>query len=113
MARIGCPKDTEFSLDCGKRLIKVGDQIVLVLNADREPDSPFVDPHGLAHFFADRAMRGGRRVRRQRLNTAQGFRVEEDLDRLQEPCRFLARLELKLIIDPKPFCCFTARSYCG
>lgn len=40
-------------------LIQIGNQIFLVLDADRQPDAALIDAHSLPHFLAHRTVRRG------------------------------------------------------
>ena len=78
-----------------QRLLQIRDQIFLVLNPDRQPNTAFGNPHRIAELLAHRTVRRGRRVRSQRLNATKRLCIQEDLDRRKEPRRFIARLELE------------------
>ena len=66
---------------------EVSDQIVRILDADRETDQGVGDTELLAHVGCDRGVRHQRGMLDQALHAAQGLGAREDAHRAQERTR--------------------------
>src|SRR5690606_22301217 len=68
-----------------ERLLEVADDVVDVLDADREPDGLRRDARGALFLLRELAVRGGRRVAGQRLGIADVDQPLEQLERVVGP----------------------------
>src|SRR4051812_24111254 len=89
--------DIVNSSDGGERLFQVGEQVVDVLDAERQPDRLLADARLVELGRRELPMRRRRRMRRQRLGVTDVDQPREELQRVEEartglaplPCRRL------------------------
>ena len=67
---------------------QVGNEVVRILDADRDPNQRVGDPKPIAGFFGNPGMGRARRMRHQGFGAAEADREFDDLQRIEQPKRF-------------------------
>src|SRR5512138_1043387 len=70
-----------------QRLLDVGDQVLDILDADRQPDEAVVDAQARAHARWQRRVRHDRRMLGKALDTAETLRAHKNAAAFQEAPR--------------------------
>src|SRR5580692_12044704 len=79
-----------------QRLLQIRDEVIGMLDADGDPDQPLADTDALARLFRHAGMRGARRVRDERLCTAEAHRELHHLHPVEQAeCLGFASLHLE------------------